>query len=217
MDTSCDHLLHLDSPSLSSELQDTSNVERVEIEFVPDFEEPLENNNFSATDVFSVQHDYDLFLLNQQIDTPPDNLNHQDMHVCEKQGQDAFLIHATDLSHNFALPQFMAQHNCEDLKPIDTPITFSTFTQASSDHTTNQICAHDPMATQCNQSQYLTLLKQICAHNLQVNQPSQLFDFPISTRTWGTYFEEMCYRNRGAGFPSEMVQLHLPKFQTKDD
>ena len=124
LDTSCDHLLHLDSPSLSSELQDTSSVETVEIEFVPDFEEPLESNKFSPIDVFSVQHDYDLFLVNQEIDTPSDNLNHQDTHVCEKQGQDDFLIHGTDLSHNFALPQFMAQHNCEDLMPIDTPSTF---------------------------------------------------------------------------------------------
>ena len=44
LDTSCDHLLHLDSPNPSSELQDTSSVESVEIEFVPDFEEPLESN-----------------------------------------------------------------------------------------------------------------------------------------------------------------------------
>ena len=127
LDTSCDHLLQLDSPSLSSELQDTSSVESVETEFVPDFEEPLESNNFSPTDVFSVQHDYDLFLLNQEIDTPSDNLDYQDTHVCEKQGQDDFLIHATNLSHNFALPQFMAEHNCENLKPTDTPSTFSTF------------------------------------------------------------------------------------------
>ena len=56
----------------------------------------------------------------------------------KKQGQDEFLIHATDIGHNFALPHFMAQHNCEDLKPIDSPSTFSTFTQASSDHTSNQ-------------------------------------------------------------------------------
>ena len=86
LDTLCDHLLHLDSPSLSSELQDTSSVESVEIEFVPDFEEPLKSNKFLPRDVFSVQHDYDLFLLNQVIDTPSDNLNHQDTHVCEKQG-----------------------------------------------------------------------------------------------------------------------------------
>ena len=128
LDTSCDHLLHLDSPSLSSELQDTSSNESVENEFVPDFEEPLESNKFSPRDVFSVQHDYDLFLLNQEIDTPSDNLNHQDTHVCEKQGQDDFLIHATNLSRNLALPHFMAQHNCEDLKLIDTPSAFSTFT-----------------------------------------------------------------------------------------
>ena len=93
LDTSCDHLFHLDSPSLSSELPNTSSVESVEIEFVCDLEEPLECNKSSPTDVFSVQYDYDLFLLNQEIDTPSDNLNHQDTHLCEKQGQDDLLIH----------------------------------------------------------------------------------------------------------------------------
>ena len=192
LDISCEHLLHLDSPSFSSELQDNSIVESTEpepvpdfedlfqldstsvssqdtssfdIEFVPDPEEPLESNKSSPRDVLSIQHDYDLLLLNQEIDTPSDNLHHQDTHVCEKQDQDDFLIHATNLSHNFALPQFMAQHNCEDLKPTDTPSTVSTCTQVCSDHTSNPICAHNSMATQCNQSQYPTLLKQICAHN----------------------------------------------------
>ena len=133
LDTSCDHLLHLDSPSVSSEQQDTSIVESIEPESVPDFEdllqlnstsvssqdtssidiefvsdpeEPLESNKFSPTDAFSVHHDYDLFLLNQEIETTSDNLNHHDTHVCEKQGQADFLIHAINLSHNFALPQF---------------------------------------------------------------------------------------------------------------
>ena len=78
-----------------------------------------------------------------------------------------------NLSHNFALLQFMAQHKCEDLNPIDTPSTFSTFTQTSSDHTSNQICAHNSMANQCNQSQYPTLLKQICAHSPSTSQVSQ--------------------------------------------
>ena len=127
----------------------------------------------SPTDVLSIQHDYDLSLLNQEIDTPSDNLHHQDTHVCENKDQDDFLIHATNLSHNVALPQFMAQHKCEDLKPIDTPSTFSTFTQASSDHTSNQICAHYSMASQCNQSPYPTLMKQICAHNPSASQVSQ--------------------------------------------
>ena len=122
----------MDSPSLSSELQDASSVESVEIEFVPDSREPLESSKYSSTDVFSVQHDYDLFLLNQEIDIPSVNLNHQDTHVCEKQCQDNFLTHATNLSHNFALPQFMVQHNCVNMKPTDTASTSSTFTQVCS-------------------------------------------------------------------------------------
>ena len=67
----------------------------------------------------------------------------------------------------------MAQHNCEDLKPTDTPSTVSTFTEASSDYTSNQICPHNSMATQWNQFQYPTLLKQICAHNPSASQVSQ--------------------------------------------
>ena len=39
----------------------------------------------------------------------------------KRQGHNDYLIHATDLSHNFALPQFMTQHNYEDLKPIGLP------------------------------------------------------------------------------------------------
>ena len=34
LDSSCDHLLHLDSPSHSSEPQDISSAESVEIEFI---------------------------------------------------------------------------------------------------------------------------------------------------------------------------------------
>ena len=112
-------------------------------------------------------------MINQKIDTSSDNLHHQNTHVCEKQDQDDFLIDATSLRHNFALPQFMAQHNCEGLKPIDTPSTASTFTQASSDHTSNQSCAHNSMATQCNQSQCPTFLKQLCDHIPYASQVCQ--------------------------------------------
>ena len=38
LDTSCNHLIHLDSNSLSSELQDNSSVDSVEIEFLPESE-----------------------------------------------------------------------------------------------------------------------------------------------------------------------------------
>ena len=107
LDTSCDHLLHLDSPSLSSELQDNSSVDSVQIEFLPESEGKLDHTNLSPTDVFSGHHDYELFLLQKEIDAPNANLNHQDTHICEN--QDDILIHATNLSHTFALPQFM--HN----------------------------------------------------------------------------------------------------------
>ena len=66
LDNLCDHLLHLDSPSHSSEPQDSSSAKSVEIEFIDESDELLENNNLPPTDVFL---DYDLFLLNQEIDT----------------------------------------------------------------------------------------------------------------------------------------------------
>ena len=80
LDTSCDHLLHLDSPSLSSELQDTSSVDSVEIEFLSESERQEDHTNLSQTDVSSGDHDYELFLLQQEIDAPNGNLNHQDTH-----------------------------------------------------------------------------------------------------------------------------------------
>ena len=67
----------------------------------------------------------------------------------------------------------MAQHNCEDLKHTGTLSTVPTFIQASSDHTLNPICTHNPMATQCNQSQYLTSFKKICAHNPSASHDNQ--------------------------------------------
>ena len=93
LDTSCDHLLHLDSPSLSSQLQETSSVDSVEIEFLPESEGELDHTNLSPTDVFSGHHDYELFLLQKEIEAPNGNLNHQDTHNCEN--QDDILIHAT--------------------------------------------------------------------------------------------------------------------------
>ena len=59
----------------------------------------------------------------------------------------------------------MTQHNCEDLKPSDTPSTVSSFIQVSSDIIFNPTCPHNPMVAQSYQSQYLTLLKQSCSHN----------------------------------------------------
>ena len=152
LDTSCDQLIHLDPPSHSPDPQDISSVENDEIEFLPEFEVQLDYANLSPTDVFLGHHDYDLFLLNQEIVTPSDNLNFQNTHVCDN--EDVSLIHATNLSHTFALPQFMAQHNYEVLNPTDTPSAVPTAIQASNDHPFNPWCAHNLMATQCNQSPY---------------------------------------------------------------
>ena len=152
LDTSCDHLLHLDSLSLSSELQDTSSVDSIEIEFLPESEGKLDHTNLSPTDVFSGHHDYELFLLQKEIDAPNGNLNHQDTHSCEN--QDDILIHANIQSHTFTLPHVMAEHNCEDLEPTDSLSTVPTAIQPTSDQSCNPRCAHNPMATQCNQSQY---------------------------------------------------------------
>ena len=76
--------------------------------------------------------------------------------------------------HNFALPQFMAQHNFEALDPTNDPSTVQTALQASSDHTFNPKCAHNLMASQCNQYQYSTSLNQICAHNPSASQNKQV-------------------------------------------
>ena len=152
LDTSCDQLLHLYPPSHSSDQQDISSVENVEIEFIHESEKPLENNKPSPKDVFSSYHDYDSFLLNQEIDTLSDNLNHHDAHVCVN--VDDILIHATNLSRTFALPQFMVQHNYEGLNPTDTPSAVPTTVQAPTDQTFNPRYAHNPMETKCNQSQH---------------------------------------------------------------
>ena len=143
LDTSCDHLLHLDSPSLSPELQYNSSVDSDEIEFLPESERQLDHTNLSPTDVFSEHHDYKLFLLQKELDAPNDNPNHYDIHTCEI--QDDIFILATTLSNTFALPQFMAQHNYEDHDPTNDPSAVPTASQASCDHTIKPKCAHNPM------------------------------------------------------------------------
>ena len=80
LDTSCDHLVRLDSPSLSSEPQHTSSVDSVENEFLPESEGKMDHTKLSPTDIFSGHHDYELLLLQKKIDAPNGNLNHQESH-----------------------------------------------------------------------------------------------------------------------------------------
>ena len=75
-----------------------------------------------------------------------------------------------NLSHNSALPQFLAHHNCENLDPTENPNAVPTALQAPSDDTYNTMCAHNPMETQRNQSQYPILMKQNCTHNPSTSQ-----------------------------------------------
>ena len=112
----------------------------------------MDHTNLSRTEGFSGDHDYELFLLQKEIDAPNGNLNHQDTHICRNQAD--IVIHATILCHTFALLQLMVEHNCEDLDPADDPSTVPTAIEATSDKPFNPRCAHNPMATQCNQSQY---------------------------------------------------------------
>ena len=172
LDTSCDQLLHLDPCSHSSNPQDISSVQNVEIEFIDESEEPSGINKPSTTDAFSSYHNYDLFLLQKGIDAPKGILNHQDTHICEN--QDDILIHATILSHPLALPQLMAEHNSEDLDPTDNPSAVPTTLQASCDQAINSKCAHNLMETQCNQLQYLIPYNKICAHIPSASQNNQV-------------------------------------------
>ena len=172
VNTSCDHLSHLDHPNISSDLADNSTVGSteaesildsedllqldsisvssqatcsIETEFLPEFEGSLDHTNLSPTDVFSGHHDYELFLLQKEIDAPHDNTSHENTHVYEEQDQDIILTHATILSHTFALPQFMDQHNFENQEPTDTPNTIPTAFQVSCDLTLHHECTHSPM------------------------------------------------------------------------
>ena len=184
VNTSCDHLSHLDHPSTSLRPQDHSIVGSAEPESIHGSEDPLQldsitvssqatcsietETNLSPRDVFSGHHDYEMFLLQQEIDVPHENLNHHAPHDCDEQDQDTILTHATILSHTFALPQFMDQLNYDDQEPTDTPSTIPTAFQAPKDDTYNPECTHNPMAIQCNQypnSSHYSALPQFLAHH----------------------------------------------------
>ena len=51
-------------------------------------------------------------------------------------------------SHNLALPQFLAHHNCEDLDPTDTPSAIPTTIQAP------KLCTHNPSTSQVKKSSH---------------------------------------------------------------
>ena len=150
---------------------------------------------------FSRHHDYELCLLQKEIDAPHDNVNHHDIHGFEEQDQDVILTHATILSHTFALPQFMEQHNCEDQEPTDNPTTIPTTFQDSCDHSLHPKCTHNPMAIQCNKYPNLnhnfTLSQFLSQHNCEDLDPT---DTPSAVPTAlqapsGDTYNPMCAHN----------------------
>ena len=96
----------------------------------------------------------------------------------------------------FALPHVMAQHSCETLRNTDTPSTVPSVIQASSAHTWNPICAHNPIETQCNQS--LVLITHVQVRTTKPNPPTLWL--PHVHQIMGVCSEDIFSRPRGVGF-----------------
>ena len=108
------------------------------------------------------------------------------------------------LSHTFALPQFMDQHNYEYQDPTDTPSTEPTAFQVSCDHTLHPECTHNPMAIQCNQypshshNLVIALPHFLAHHNYEDLDPT---DTPIAVPTALQTNSDDTYKHRCAHNP----------------
>ena len=155
-----------------------------------------------------------MFLLQKEIDASHDNISHEDTYVYEEQDQDVILIHATILSHTFALPQFMDQHNCEYQDPTDTPSKVPTAFLVSCDHTLHPECTHNPMAIQCNQypnlNHNLALLQFPAHHNYEDLHPT---DTPIAVPTTLQVPSDDTYNPKCAHNPME-TQCNQSQYPT---
>ena len=185
---------------------------QVLIEFLPESEGQLDHTNLSPTDVFSEHNDYELFLLQNEIDAPNDNPDHYEINTCEI--QDDMLIHATNLSNTFALPQFMAQHSCEDHDPTNDPSAVPTASQASCDHTIKPKCAHNPMDFPVQWSKFIhtspkpRMTKtpfQVAGHVAYSPIASMTYKWTINLHDGYPLFQVM--KSEGYITPS----LHIPK------
>ena len=155
LDTSCDQLLHLDPPWHSSDPQDISSVENIKLNF-------FLNLKYNWTMPTFHQQMFSLGTMIMICSYPTKRLiPHLTISTLRTLMSVKMKISSLSMpptfSHTIALPQFMAQHNYEGLKPTGTPSAVSTAIQASNDHPFNPWCGRNPMATQCNQSQYPNL------------------------------------------------------------
>ena len=69
-----------------------------------------------------------------------------------------------------SLPELKGHLDITNQEPTDTPSTMPTAFQVSCDHTLHPECTHNTMETQCNQSQFPTLMRHNCTHNPSTSQ-----------------------------------------------
>ena len=186
LNTSCDHQLHLDHPNTSPELQDSSTVGSAEPESVVDSEDLLHLDPISVSPQATCNFETEslpefkgqLDDTNQEPTDNPSTIPTAFQVSCDhslhpKCTHNLMAIQRNQYpnpSHNSALPQFLAHHNCDDLDPTENPSAVPNALQALSDDTYNPKCAHNPMETQCKQSQSHILIKQNCTHNPSTSQ-----------------------------------------------
>ena len=162
--TSCDHQLHLDHTNTSPELQDHSIVGSAEPESILDSEDLLQLDSISVSPQATCNFETEslpeikrqLDDINQEpADTPStipiafqaprdDTYNPE----CTHNPTAIQCNQCPNPSHNSALPQFLAHHNCEDLDPTDTPSAVRTTLQAP------QHCTHNPSTSQVKKSNH---------------------------------------------------------------
>ena len=164
LNTSCDHQLHLDHINTSPELQDHSIVGSAETKPILDSEDLLQLDSISVSPQAICNFETEslpefkgqLDDINQEpTDTPStiptafqsprdDTYNPE----CTHNPMAIQCNQYPNLSHNSALPQFLAHHNCEDLDPTDTPIAVPTALQAP------KHCIHNPSTSQVKKSNH---------------------------------------------------------------
>ena len=164
LNTSCDHQLHLDHTNTSPELQHHSIVGNAEPESNLDSEELLQLDSISVSPQATCNFETEslpefkgqLDDINQEpTDTPStiptafqaprdDTYNPE----CTHNPMEIQCNQYPNHSHNSALPQFLAHHNCEDLDPTDTPSAVPAVLQAP------KHCTHNPSTRQVKKSNH---------------------------------------------------------------
>ena len=164
LNTPCDHQLHLDHTNTSPELQDHSIGGHAETESILDSEDLLQLDSISVSPQATCNFETEslpefkgqLDDINQEpTDTPStiptafqaprdDTYNPE----CTHNPMAIQCNQYPNPSHNSALPQFLAHHNCEDLDPIDTPSAVPTALQAP------KHCTHNPSTSQVKKSDH---------------------------------------------------------------